>query len=104
MKKFPYRNWEVCLSWKRYMNGRTHLTLLDVEDGCPVAIATVNIPEEDLAPNEIIVKNYSENEGMLTFLQKNGIVGSVKRFVSQGYVSCPVVELSETFLNSGKLS
>jgi hypothetical protein len=104
MKKFPYRNWEVYLSWNRYTNKRLRLTLLDAEDGCHVAIATVNIPEEDLAPNEIIVNNYSENEGMLEFLQKNDIVGSVKRFASQGYVSCPVVELSETFLNSGKLS
>jgi hypothetical protein len=102
MQKFIYKDWGVYLSWNRYTNKRLRLALLDVEDDCPVAIATVNIPEEDLAPNEIIVKNYSENEGMLQFLQKNGIVRGVKRHVSSGWVSCPVVELSETFFNSSK--
>lgn len=92
MEKFTYKKWEVYLRWNMYMNGRPQLTLSDVEDGCPVAVATVNIPEEELEPNEIIVKNYSENEGMLQFLQKNGIVGEVKRWVSQGYVRCPIVE------------
>jgi hypothetical protein len=56
-------------------------------------VATVNIPEAQLSEGEIIVKNYSENEGVLEFLQKNGIVGPIIRSVRSGFISCPVVKI-----------
>ena len=91
--KTPYSEYDVFLSWGTYSNGRKSLTLIDNADYCPVMTATVNIPEVHIEANEIIIKNYSENEGVLEFLQESGIVGPVKRTVGIGFVSCPVVEV-----------
>lgn len=91
--KTPYAEYSVNISKRRYPNGRTSLQIIDAEDGCPVMTATTNVPEIELAENEIIIKNYSENEGVLEFLQENGIVGKVKREVGIGFVSVPVVDL-----------
>lgn len=91
--KTAYAEYDVVLRWKNYNNRRRALEIIDAEDGCPVMVATVNIPEVPLAENEVIIKNYSENEGVLEFLQENGIVGPVKREVGTGFVSCPIVDV-----------
>jgi hypothetical protein len=54
--------------------------------------ATVNIPDAHLEPDEMVIKNYSENEGVLEFLQENNIVGPIIRTVRTGFVTCPVVK------------
>ncbi len=91
--KTPYGNYTVFLRWSKYgSNGRTALELIDAEDGSPVMTATVNIPEEHLEANEMIIKNYSENEGVLEFLQENKFVGPIIRTVRTGFVTCPVVK------------
>ena len=74
-------------------SNRHVLELLDVDDGCPVMVATVNLPAVSLGESEVIIKNYSENEGVLEFLQENEIVGPVKREVQTGWVTCPIVDL-----------
>ena len=91
--KTKYAEYNVDLVWGQYSNGRKALELIDTEDGCPVMVATVNIPEAVLNEGEAIIKNYSENEGVLDFLQKNKIVGPVKREIGTGFVSCPVVDV-----------
>lgn len=54
----------------RYQNGRVALQLVTHDDGFPepVATATVNIPEWDLEADEVIIKDYSENQGILDAL------------------------------------
>jgi len=91
--KTKYSESNVDLSWGQYSNGRKALQIIDTEDGCPIMVATVNVPEEPLAENETIIKNYSENEGVLDFLQENKIVGQVKREIRIGFVSCQVVDV-----------
>jgi hypothetical protein len=91
--KTAYETYNVRLKFAKYNNGRTAIELIDVEDGCPVMMATVNLPETDLNEDEIIIKNYSENEGVLEFLIENGIVGNPLRTVSSGWITCPVVKL-----------
>jgi hypothetical protein len=91
--KTPYSNYTVSLEWNEYgSNGRTALALIDAEDGFPVMMVTVNIPDAHLEPDEMIIKNYSENEGVLEFLQENNIVGPVIRTVRTGFVSAQVVK------------
>lgn len=86
-------SYNVNLQWARYGNGRPALTLVDAIDFEPVCVATINLPDTHLEENETIIKDYSENEGVLKFLQANGIVGEVKRWVRTGFVKCPVVEV-----------
>jgi hypothetical protein len=85
--------YRVRLEKHKYANGRTALTLVDADDGEQVACATVNLPEQQLAPGEVFVKTWSENEGMLDFLLKNRIVEDMGREVPTGYVTARVCKL-----------
>ena len=88
-----YGSYQVDLQWGEYKNGRKALELVDAFDGEPVLVATVNLPDVHLDEHETIIKDYSENEGVLKFLQANKIVGEVKRWVNTGFVKCPVVDI-----------
>jgi hypothetical protein len=59
----------------------------------PMGTATVNIPDAELASNEVCIKSYSENEGMLDALLKAKIVAKPHRTVQSGYVVIPVCKL-----------
>lgn len=88
-----FKCWNCKLIWKVYGNDRIALKLVDVVDGSPVATATVNIPEEKLLSGETLIKDYSENEGMLDALVEAGIVEDTGRKVKSGYVDIPVCRL-----------
>jgi hypothetical protein len=93
--KYTYRDATVILEKRKYANnGRLRIDMIDIEDGTPYATVTVNLTYAKLTENEIAVKDHSENEGMLKFLQDNGIVGPVKRYAKSGYVEIPIVEFN----------
>lgn len=76
-----------------YDNGRPSIKLTIAETGEPMATATINVPYVELKEGETIIKDYSENEGMLKVLEEAGIVKSTGHFVNSGFVSCPVVTI-----------
>lgn len=90
---YRFKNWHVQISKKKYSNGRVAIVLIDEEDGLDLLTATVNLPHEDLQKGEIFIKDWSENEGVLKFLQNNKIVGPVKRSIPSGFVEAQVVDL-----------
>ena len=79
------------IQYGTYQEGNTSMQLIDCADGCPFATATVNLP--GLAKNEVAIKNYSENEGVLIFLLDNNIIEAPHRFVQSGFVNIPVCRL-----------
>ena len=88
-----YDHYRVYLKKAAYANTRVALLLMSTEDGSQVACATVNIPEHDLQPGEIIVKTWSENESMLDFLIRNHIVEDTGREIPTGFVRARVCKL-----------
>jgi hypothetical protein len=50
----------------QYPNGRPALTLVNAIDGESVTTATVNLPNEQVAANEVFVKDWSETQACLT--------------------------------------
>lgn len=72
-----------------YTNGGTAIRLIDADDGMPVATASVWI--RGLDEDEIAIKDYSENVGMLDTLVKSGIVTAPHREIN-GF---PIVKLTE---------
>tara|TARA_R110002050_G_scaffold38456_4_gene94961 strand:+ start:375 stop:680 length:306 start_codon:yes stop_codon:yes gene_type:complete len=79
---------EVELVFNKYGNGRTAILLVDKEDKSPVAVATVNIPDyHDLKDDEVIIKNYSENDGMIETLQEAGVIGPIIKSIPVGYAA-----------------
>jgi len=79
-----------------YSNGRIALRLFDAETEEPVATATINVPEADLASDEVIVKNYSENEGVTRTLILGGVINPLPvSTLRTGHVLAEVYKLSE---------
>jgi len=79
------------IQWGKYPNGRVAIQLM-CADG-PMARATVNIPEYEPDFDEVLIKDYSENEGMLDALVKAGIVKDTGKRAFSGYVTIPVCKL-----------
>lgn len=100
MKNFNYVSehsgdvYSLGLSVGKYPNGQTAIQLIDNEDGFPYAVATVAVDCE-LKENEVAIKNYSENEGMLKNLVKNDIVEKPHRFTTSGFVTIPICFIKE---------
>ena len=89
------QTYSVTVKLDKYANGRTAIQILDAIDGQPYATATVNIDHVLLADNEVLIKDYSENEGMLDFLIKNNIVTPTPNGVQSGFVWLPVAILND---------
>jgi hypothetical protein len=94
MKIVKFREWTCTLEVDHYKNNdRIALQLIELTTGEPVATATVNYPEFPLAPGHVIIKDYSENEGILQALIDAEVVSKPKVYLQFGYVSCPVCKL-----------
>jgi len=85
----------VTVALHKYENGRTAIQLNDATDGHPYAVASVNMPNVLLDDNEVLIKDYSENLGILDFLIKNNIVTPTPNGVDSGFVWLPVVILND---------
>ncbi len=71
-------------------NGRKAIWLLDKETGEENFYASVNIPDVELRENEVIIKDYSENEGVLNALISAGVV-SKSIFFAKGLPVCELL-------------
>lgn len=88
------RSTVVSIKLDKYANGRTRINLLDAADNEPYAVATTNLPDVLLLDNEVLVKDYSENEGVLEFLTTNNIVVPTDKWVTTGFVDVQVCVLN----------
>jgi hypothetical protein len=105
MNIIEFKQWECIIEKSHYTNGRTALILFNANEEkegghiiyppgtMQIAVATVNLPDVDLAPDEVIIKNWSENEGMLETLHNEDIIGPVLRIVKTGFVEAYVCQL-----------
>jgi hypothetical protein len=73
-KSFNFNGTEVYVKLSTYPDGNARLDLQDAKDGFPYATCSLSMPNVLLCDDEILVKNYSENQGMTDFLVKNNIV------------------------------
>lgn len=69
--------------------GATALFLTDLHDGGPVLTVTANVPgiSERLPEGEVLVKNYSENEGVLDVLVEAGYLERTGEDFPSGFVT-----------------
>lgn len=92
-KEIKFNEWNCTLNYSTYSNKRTAIELIDAEDGMPIAMATVNIPDASIESDEVIIKNWSENEGIREALQVAGIIGPTLRKIPTGFVLATVHKL-----------
>lgn len=97
MTRVRFKQWDCIVRKRQYDNGRPALQLIDAEDGSPIATATVNLPDLPAEPNQVFVKDWSENEGMLNALVAAGVVKPTGQTVRSRFVEVPVCELQPPF-------
>ncbi len=69
-----FKRWTCRIVEYGYNNGRIALELEDIKTGETVLCATVNIPEVEIPEKHVIIKNYSENEGIEEILIAAGVI------------------------------
>lgn len=85
-----YRNCSI--QFNRHPNKFWTITILD-EFYHPLFNVTKIIPELKLKPSQVLVKNYSENAGILKELIKHNILLDTGATVDTGFVSLHLCEL-----------
>ena len=95
MNTVRFRGENCKVQFGKYGNGRTAIMLVR-ENGEPMAKASLNLEAAlhwPLSADEIAIKDYSENEGMLAALTGAGIVSAPLRDVACGFVRVPICRL-----------
>lgn len=91
MKTFRWLDTDCCLDLSHVYvaSGRPSIRVITAELDEPMAAASTNL-DIPLGPDEVAIKNWSENEGLLEVLIAHGIVDSPHRTVPSGYVDVPI--------------
>lgn len=87
-----YNKGEAELQWGKYGNGQTALQLFD-PSGEPLCTASVCLVNDQQAPNQIFIKDWSENEGVLQSLIDAGILSDTGFRIPTGYVEAAVCSI-----------
>jgi hypothetical protein len=93
-KIINFNGTDCVLEFGKYTNEVTAIQLIEKDTGFPFATATVNFPDK-LELDEIAIKNWSENYGILEVLLENDIITPPHRFIWSGYVKVPVCKLKD---------
>lgn len=75
--------------------GATALYLVEKASGEPIATATVNVPEANhlLGIGAILVKDYSENSGMMDALEAAGIAADTGKTIPIGFTEAKIARM-----------
>lgn len=76
----------------QYNTGSTAMQLVS-PDGELLLTATVNIPAVILHEDQVLIKDYSENEGILAELIRHNIISQPEFYVTADFVDIPVCTL-----------
>ena len=93
--KYPivfFRDTSCTLRFDKYRNGNLAIQLV-CPDGSPMATATVNVFDYNPPKGHALIKDYSENKGILQALQAAGVVKDTGRTVQCGQAAANLVKL-----------
>lgn len=94
-----FKDWNCVAVAGKYGNGNKAIELIDEADGERVAVATVNMIEEKIDDDEVFVKAYSENEGMVESLVNAEIIHpDIVHTVPAGWIDVSSYRLTDKVL------
>ena len=93
MKTISHKGYRLSPQFANYQNGQIAIRLLDMMDGIPYATATVCVEDDLLKEGEVAIKDYSENEGILTSLIESDIIEPPHAFIQSEFVRIPICKL-----------
>lgn len=93
--RVDFKEWKNCrLEISSYkINNQMSIVLVGdhSHDVGPVAVATRCVPGYDLPKNQVIIKDYDENKGMLDALIKAGVISSRSIEIREGLFRCELL-------------
>lgn len=94
-KKVNFNGEELVPVIGEYQNGQTSIELLD-KDGMTYMTASVSIEHEmvEVGKDDVIIKNYSENQGILQALYYAGIIEEPHRAFTYNYVTLYICKIN----------
>lgn len=92
MATIIYRGEECIIKKHKYANNNRVALVLYTMCGQPYATLTTNVGV-DLAEDEVAVKTWSENDGILQLLMENNIVSAPLYYIPSGFVEIPICKL-----------
>lgn len=92
-RDFKLHGMTLVIAESSYVQGGATAWQLFDANGDDYAVITINLP--GLAPDELAIKSYSENEGVLEALLAADVIELPHRWVASGFVSIPVVRKKE---------
>ncbi|MSU01805.1 hypothetical protein [Tissierella pigra] len=94
--KVKFKKWNCITRVGWHCNENLGIELIDEEDGGVIAKATIN-PDIELLDNQVAIKDYTENAGMVEALLSAGVISRYIKSVPAGFMMVPVYEISEEF-------
>ena len=89
----PYGEFQLIAEFSNYKNGQNAITLWDTADGFPYAKASLCAEDELLESDEVAIKDYSENVGILESLIEAEIIDHPHAFIWTGHVRVPICKI-----------
>jgi len=72
---------------------RPAIILKDPTTGEQLMVATINVPDEPLEPDEVVIKSYSEGAGLEVSLAEAGVIHPPHRLLPVEYALAHVARL-----------
>ncbi len=103
-KTIFFKGWECSIVQQHYQDGkRLAIQLVSARTikhehlykGDSIATATVNVPQLDLLPNQTLIKDYAENEGMFEALFRAGIISPPLDSIDIGFIKVLLCEFKQ---------
>ena len=92
--KSPYgETYRLSVQMSKYGNGQNAIKLFDMADGFPYATASICVSDSLLKEDEIAIKDYSENAGILDSLINAGVIEEPHAYIQSGHVMVPICKL-----------
>lgn len=84
-KVVKFGGYNCTLVIRPYNSGRVYMQLIDKEDGMPVARVSLDMDPVPVNKHSILLKSYSENEGIYEALLAAGIIRPVLKMYQVGF-------------------
>ncbi len=90
----PFQQWCCHVVMERYTGGGgLSLRLVDADDASSIARATVNLASMSPAADQVFIKNYTENDGVLEALVDAELIADTGRTIQSEYATLNVAQL-----------
>jgi len=77
------RGASVDVAFQEYANGQNAIMLY--MDGLPYCKASVSLPDQCQQEDEVFIKNWGENTGLMEDLIANGYISAPTQYIPSGY-------------------